>query len=148
MLSMPTVQWLPPGIVKVPGTTTYQPATPGGIPTLNPDGSLTPAPNGGNAPPLPGGSVDTPLGMVPVEGDPSTTDGLSWCDALTYSTGSPLLDASAGAVAGYLVAPPAARLAFVGAGALGAGLLGALGVLGVVVAGVVMRGRSGRGGSK
>jgi hypothetical protein len=140
---MPTVQWLPPGVVQVPGTTTYQPQYPGGIPTLNPDGTLTPNPST-PAPPAPpgnGGIQPTPLGDVPVEGEPSTTEGLSWSDALTYSTGSPLLDASAGAVAGYLVAPPAAKAAFVAAGALGAGLLGALGVLGVVAVGVAMRGR-------
>lgn len=144
------VTWLGPGIIKVPpppysGGNGQLPTAPPDTPTLNPDGSLSPPGGTGNVPPVyPGpvpGGAETPLGDVPVDGDPSTTDGASLGDVLTWSTGNPVLDAAAGGLAGYAAAPPAQRAVYAAAGAVSSGLLGVLGVLGVVGAALFFRGR-------
>lgn len=110
-----------------------------------PGGPLPPFPGqqGPQTQPTPEDPPSTePFPDVPVTGDDSTTGGLSWSDALTWSTGSAPLDAAGGAALGYLVAPqPGMRAAYAAAGGLAAGLLGALGALGVVGVGLLLRAR-------
>lgn len=96
-----------------------------------PDSALSYAPA-----PLPPSSLPWQPGspQPPSHGLRSTTGGVSAHELLTVSTGSVPLDAAAGAVAGYLVAPGAAsgKPGWALAGAAATGLFGVLGLLGVL----------------
>lgn len=92
------------------------------------------------------GAGDGPLALgpqylsdVPVAGDASTTGGWSVGDALTYSSGSFLYDALAGAGVAWLVAPEKQRVLFAAVGALAAGGLGAFGLLVILGAALIAR---------
>lgn len=61
--------------------------------------------------------------------------------AASQSTGSALLDASLGALAGYVVAPPKDKWRFVAIGAVATGLAGVLGLAGTLTYGYFQRRR-------